>query len=379
MGKVIDTTYNPTSYELLTQTPKNLVKDNYYREVLQEKINADWEYRPNRVDVEQEKTIGEEDYFPLEVVIQNVRSDKGEKVSDDIKRLVFKDINYKVRLGSKFRFSFNFDLEEPNIDKFVWLTTNKDSTIPTAGVVVSRCNGTLGSIYKDNEGNFSYHYEPVICTTDLKSVGFKWSNTIVTPNGTVMLIVQHNKYTQQYYINQRFVLGYNKVYKVTNINSFNSLKTYDPYDVDTLLIYAEMDQISPKDNFKTRIAFNIEGEHVDTNVSQQPSMNNIHLELVSPDTIPQYLYSAPVRFQVQAMSECNALALPIQVQATLENASNPETYFELTEISSGIIEVKRKKLYNRSPLEIKFFIPSEESPTGEEISLVVSMSLRGLE
>lgn len=73
MGKVIDSTYNPTSYELLTQTPKNYVKDNYFTEVLQEKIWADWEYRPNRVDIEQEIEIGSEKYKPLEVVIQNIK------------------------------------------------------------------------------------------------------------------------------------------------------------------------------------------------------------------------------------------------------------------------------------------------------------------
>ena len=102
MGKVIDTTNMPTSYDLLTQTPKNLSKENYFVKELQEKVWADWEYRPNRVDVEQEKTIGEEDYFPLEVVIQNIRNDKGEKVSDDYKRLVFKDITFVLGLNFAF-------------------------------------------------------------------------------------------------------------------------------------------------------------------------------------------------------------------------------------------------------------------------------------
>ena len=82
MGKIIDTTFARNPYNLISQTPPNLKKDNYYMHTLQDKVDADWEYRSNKVDVEREQTIGENDYTPLEVVIQTIRNDKGEKVSD---------------------------------------------------------------------------------------------------------------------------------------------------------------------------------------------------------------------------------------------------------------------------------------------------------
>ena len=256
MGKVYDTSKTPTTYTLATQTPPNMTLDNFYLRNLQDKINDEWDYRSNRVDVEQEKTIGKEDFFSLEVVIQSVRNDKGDKVSDDVRRLVFRDIKHDVRLGTKFRFSYNFDLEEPNEDKNIWLSTNKDSASPTAQVVVTRCNMTLGSIFTDENGETQYHYEPVIVTTDLSMVNFYYNDVIITPQAQVMIIAQHNEFTKKYFLNQRFVVGYDKVYKVKGVNKFNSLKTYNPQDIGTILLYVELDEISVKDNFETRIAYN---------------------------------------------------------------------------------------------------------------------------
>ena len=195
MGKVYDTAFNPSSYSLISQTPPNMKKDNYYLYTLQQKVDADWDYRPNRVDVEQEKTIGQEDYYPLEVVIQSVRNDTGTKVSDDIRRLVFRDIKHDVRLGTKFRFSYEFDLDLPPEKKDVWLSTNKDSASPTAQVVITRCNGTLGSIYTKPDGSTEYHYEPAIITTDLKTANLYYNNVIIIPQAQVIIIVQHNQYT----------------------------------------------------------------------------------------------------------------------------------------------------------------------------------------
>lgn len=52
--KVIqDNTIAGNSY-LLSQTPKNYSKDNFFIKELQDKVNAEWFTRPNRVDVEYE-------------------------------------------------------------------------------------------------------------------------------------------------------------------------------------------------------------------------------------------------------------------------------------------------------------------------------------
>lgn len=378
MGRIVDTTNIPTPYELITQTPKNFTKENYYINELQEKIWQDWEYRPNRVDVEQEEHIGEEDYFPLEVVIQNIKTDKGEKVSDDYKRLVFREVDYQVRLGTHFRFSFKFDLEEPNENKNVWIATNKDSTIPTAGVVVTRCNGTLGSIYTDETGKSSYHYEPCIVTNNLNGVNFHYANEIVTPQSRTAIVLQHNKYTKDYYLNQRFIVGYDTVYKVTGFEKFNSLKTYDPLDVDLTVLYVEIDEKSARDNFETRIAFNKDGEE-NLIIPDNPVIENLQLRIVTPSPLPTDLLSKSIKFEVGLYNGDNMIDAPVSVTASLWGTPKPEEYYELVVESENSFVLRRKKVYTRAQLKVVCSVSSETSPNGTEYSQEFELSLKGWE
>jgi hypothetical protein len=50
--KIVDTTLLSDSYYLLTQTPGNKEKSNYWLKELQDKVNADWNTRPNRANIE---------------------------------------------------------------------------------------------------------------------------------------------------------------------------------------------------------------------------------------------------------------------------------------------------------------------------------------
>ena len=112
-NKVYNITDAPDLYDILSRTPKNYSKDNYFLKELQDKVNAEWAYRPNRVDVEFEQEWGSEKYSPMEVVVQSVKSDKGQDLSNDCRRVVFKDITEsRFKRGSKFRFSKNYDLNE---------------------------------------------------------------------------------------------------------------------------------------------------------------------------------------------------------------------------------------------------------------------------
>ena len=109
--KVVDITNSANSYDILSQTPKNYSKDNYFLKELQDKVNAEWRYRPNRVDIEYENSWGVQTYTPIEVVIQSVRSEKGSAISNDCRRIVFKNIlEDRFVIGSKFKFSEKYDL-----------------------------------------------------------------------------------------------------------------------------------------------------------------------------------------------------------------------------------------------------------------------------
>ena len=88
---VIDTTdVVESSIFLKSKLKKNMVGDNYYIESLQHKINNEWLYRYNLVDIEEENnrqnhyTKDKPLYTPIDVVIQSV-------IKSHI--ILFKDVN----------------------------------------------------------------------------------------------------------------------------------------------------------------------------------------------------------------------------------------------------------------------------------------------
>lgn len=374
MGRIIDTTKSLSSYNLISQTPPNLSKDNYFLRTLQDKVNADWKYRYNVVVIEQEEAIGSANYFPIEVVIQSVRNDKGTKVSDDIRRLVFKDIHYSVRLGTKFRFSYDFDQNLPEEKKNVWLATNKDSTSPTAQVVISRCNGTLGSIYTDSQGNSQYHYEPAICADTLTAVSLNYNSVIVTPQAQITITVQHNEFTKNYYINQRFIIGYDRVYKIKAINKANSLQTYNPEDVGLVILYAELDEISAKDNFDTRIAYN----DASTPPVVEESTDNYYVSLYSPTPLPQDLIKTPMVFKAGLFNEGNMLDTVVNISVDLPGVADQSLYYEFSDLGNNSFSLTKKQTYNRGVVVVTCTVPSASSPTQEDITAVYNFGLKGV-
>ena len=298
---------------LYSQTPPDFHKDNYYLNTLQMKIDADWPYRPNRKWVDEETEAGSEIYVPLEVVVQTVKNDKGEAVSDDWYRLVFKDCQKPVRLGRRYRFDYDANINIPDIRKNIWLGVNQTQLSPTASQTVCRCNGTIGSLYKDKDGKIIRHYEPVVQPDKLSGSGIKQSEVAVDLNGSKTLLAQFNKYTQQYYINQRFFIDTNAVdrehqivYKITNIIRSNTLTTYDPTDVGLVRIYYEVDQIGAQDDVENRIAYN---GVIDDNISPETDEpisggggtqeDHYTFSIVDPEVLPETLTILTFRPQLQ--------------------------------------------------------------------------------
>lgn len=253
---VYDSTKIVDTRVLLSQTPVNATPKNYFLKELQDKVNADWKYRPNHFLIEREDGFGSNNYEQLEVVLQTVRNDKGEKISDDWLRVVFKNIFTQASIGQRYRFSYDFNMEAPPEDKNVWIAVNQNQITPTNAQVVCRCNGTIASIYTDEKGNNVLHYEPVIQTTKFNSAEFDFSKVAVDPDGKLTIIAQYNKYTDQYYINQRFVIGPDRVYKVENILKTDALFTYKPKSSGLVRLYLSMDQNGELDNFENRLAYN---------------------------------------------------------------------------------------------------------------------------
>lgn len=112
---LIDTTnVVDSSMYLRAKLKNNMVGDNYYIENLQEKRNADWEFRYNVVQIEEESkrqinyTPELPGYLPLEVVIRNVKNDRGQDLGMDWADISFKDLKYPSTLGQRYRFQLDF-------------------------------------------------------------------------------------------------------------------------------------------------------------------------------------------------------------------------------------------------------------------------------
>lgn len=312
---IIDSSDIKDTRELLSQTPPNYSQKNYFLYELQQKVDADWRYRPNRALIEIEKAFGSEKFRPLEVVLQTVKSEKGEVVSNDWRKVVFKDISQQYPIGQRYRFDYDFVLNKPKRDKNVWIALNANQASLTSHQVICRCNGTLASIHTTKNNNNVIHYEPVILTTKLNSAGFQFSEVAIDPRGQLIVIAQNNEYTKQYYINQRFVIGTNKVYKLTNIINTDSQHTYQPEDAGIIRFYLDMDQISELDNFDTRLAYNGKKDAPVAPVKD----GDYSLEIIKPTSVPEILttltFTPCVLFGNMKMQD-----IPISIECQLEGA-----------------------------------------------------------
>lgn len=359
MGRVVKSANVLNPYNLISQTPKNFSMENYWFSTYQDKLDADWDFRDNVVDVEKEQTRGASDYQWMEVVIQGVRGDKGEKVSDDLKRLVFRNIRDGVPLGTKFRFAYSFNPNAPLKEKNCWLTTNKDTTNATAAAVITRCNGTIASIYEEEGKQPFIHYEEIYADTDLKRTGLKNNDTILVANSDIVILAQFNKYTHKYYINQRFIVGLDRVYKVTAISKYNSLTTYNQADVDFVILYLNQEQSSEKDNFETRLAYNESQEYV-VNPKPEPEPEPIptgdyRLVFTKPSVFPNILYEedGATEFEVY-LRDSNGNNVTADVSVSCEfSLNNPEKFFSCIKTGINTFEIASKG-YASAPLTVKF-------------------------
>lgn len=404
--KVIDISHGASLRDLLSQTPKNYDEKNYFLRELQEKINAEWKYRPNRVDIEYEKDWGEWTWEPIEVVVQTVKSEKGKAISNDCKNLVFRNINEdRFGIGNRFRFHPRYDLDIKDSLKNTWIVTNFNRSSMTASVIVERCNNTLGSVWKDEQGVAHYHYEPAILSSDLTSTDFSYGEVAVSPGSKMVVTAQYNKYTCNYKPNQRFIIGARyedpenegkyiggQVYRITAINNFYGLSTNDPESVGTIKIYMEVTEASPYDDWNNRIAY--QSEHDVKVVITEPEEHPVEdgktysIKFVTPDVIPSALTSKKIIFTPLIVAsdgtEYPVESANIKTKVQLENwptnkpVEDQAIFVEFKEIENGngAFELSRNKIYMRGKLLIDCSIAKEDSPSGEEMSASFSLEMR---
>jgi hypothetical protein len=368
--KVVNLTHSANKYDILSQTPKNYDKDNYFLKELQEKVSEDWRYRPNRVDVEFESEWGEQVYEPLEVVVQSVLSEKGTAISNDTRNLVFKNIlEDRFDLGNRFRFSEDYDLSKEDDAKNVWMVTNQNKVNMTSSVVVERCNGTLGSTVENSDGTVSYHYEPVIQGKTLTSVNFSYNETLLSPQSQLLVIAQHNKYTAAYKINQRFIIGYDKVYRIKAMNKFYGKTTFDARNVGFVYIYMEIcEDTNVYDDFEHRIAYQGDLE----NHMVLPLSDSYVISLKQPEVVPNVLTYDTIVFQPVLQNREQTITDNFNLQLQLENLPegvSPNLFVDVVK-ENGLFKVHKIRDYVNGNLLLTW---STVDPNGETKTLTITM------
>lgn len=325
-----------------SQDSPDFTSDDYYLRYNQLKVNADWEFRPNRKLIDVEDFRGSEHYFPEEVVIQSVRGETGTEISDDWYRIVFKDCFRTNHVGDRYRFNLEPNSTQNDLEKNIWLGFNCKNLDFTSSIVVRRCNGTIGSIYTDEKGYTHYHYEPVVQSTHSSDFSLYYNRYNVNPQGSLIIVAQNNKYTTQYKVNQRFVIGQDSIYKIDNILRIDSQSTNNPNDVGLIELHLSYDQVSKMDDMEHRMAYNgtVDTPHdIDFN-------SDAKLLMKKPESWDRKLTTAGTNLEFVVYPYENIDGLEYQLTASFADDVDfidINDYVQINHIENGKFDVFKKK------------------------------------
>lgn len=365
MGKVVDTTNIVDSAMILkARIPKNMVKKNYYLDELQKKINREWTYRYNVVDIEEEEIFGSNEFKSVEAVIQTAYDTYQKTVmGDDWKRLVFKDLKHPVDEGKRYRFNVEFEkIDIPEDEKSIWLTANTNRTSSTRGILIRRCDSFFTIPSKDKK---EIHYEPVSLEADFKYINFYADTTITVPQAEMYAIMQYNQYTKHIKINHRFVVGPvnledredNTVFKVKAVNKFQSCATYSVKDIPFVILALERSLVDANDDFETRIM----SQNATYNNDETDDTNNIPDEKMgyfikidsNINTNNKILLNTQCDFSCYIYdNNDNIVDIPIDINVDLLSTVNDMYYYDFIRNDNNHFSIFNKKAYMKDKLRI---------------------------
>lgn len=213
----------------------------FHKTALQEFVNYEFDNASTYyTDVEEEIAFGTLEFKPCKVRVNTIVDAKtGQRVNDDYKKIIFKDLTYNPELGTRYRFDDN-----------IWIVFSTDNMkTDTSSVYVRRCNNTINT--QDKYGNI--HKEP--CYIDYKVTETQPFRElrIDVPNGRIWVQCQYNEWTKNIDINSRFMFGGN-TYKLRERHRFDRTKTFEDSSIPTVSFYADFDEIAPDDNIELEVA-----------------------------------------------------------------------------------------------------------------------------
>ena len=400
MGKVFDSTETFATFDKKSRVYKNMSKNNYYLKTLQNKVDDEWKYRGNIVDIEEETDFGSNIFIPIEVKIQNVYDvTMKTTLSDNWKKINYKNIFYKAPLGQRYRFSLdfiNYDPEDENlIDKSIWIGVNIDSINPTHGLIIRRCDSFL-TICSD-KGNI--HYEPICIESDFKHSNLYLDQSIVIPQGELYAIMQYNAYTKFLKINDRFLIGptdsedryNNTVFKVRAIRKYQSTNTYNLNSIPLVFLALDKDDIGPDDDLKSRIVKtngtyrekNLIQENIDLSNKKEDSdsddkIDNTELSIRiitedGTDINERILLNTTKKYYCYLYKGDKKQTVPIQVETDLLSTDKDIYYYDFEKIDDNSFCITNKKMYLKDELKISCFYNDENNDIVIKKEFLVSL------
>lgn len=371
---------------LKAKLDKNMVGSNYYIENLQAKRDKDWEYRYNVVDIEEElnKQVSytNEDacYTPIEAVITNVKSDKGQDLGTDFAHIAFRNLKHKCNVGSRYRFSLDFPNmkemteEDKHYNTSIWLTINKSPIKAGNSCTVRRCNTSLvfvGSPTKSNDYITEVHHEPCIFETEMKYTQVYSNMVMPVPQAEIYITMQLNYFTNCIKINDRFIFSTrdynvdanNMAFKVKAVVKYATDRTFvkdyndgedisDEIEHTTLIIVGlDKDAISPNDDIGNRIACDAP---IYKTIDIAPTYK-YYIEMEEP-SVQRILLNATEEYEVNLHYNndiVNGIDFDFECKLNGIIEKNWGNYYEFIKTGKNSFSIHNLKSCNRGCLEVK--------------------------
>lgn len=207
----------------------------------QEMVNEDFNCAPTWFqDIEQEVEFGSLEFTPIDARINQIMDSKvGDKINDDYRKIIFRDLNFKPELGSRYRFDNN-----------IWIVYSTDNIKNVhSSCYIRRCNNTIN--IQDEYGKV--HEEP--CVIDVKPTksGITEQEHMSTPVARQVLMYQINRWTLPLFINSRIMFN-RQVYKIGSIMELDRTETFNKNSIKLAKCYIDNDLVNDYDNLELQVA-----------------------------------------------------------------------------------------------------------------------------
>lgn len=298
-----------------------------YRSDWQALIDQQIDNAYNWYDIEIEENFGTQVYISDKVRLgYAVNPGTGTKLSDDWKQLIFKSpTNDYIQMGRRFKYGNN-----------VWLTINTEAYgSATENCIIRRCNNTLNTKLADG----TIHKEPCAIDNDLKYGNIYFNNSVNVPQGTVSVWIQFNNFTKNILVNDRFIIGYNQVYKVKSVINYLSDFTFSPDGSPIIKLEMQVDSILSSDDFVNRVTQSTETDKVSLTGEI----------LVTPDinTVSQgRTVSFNCKYYINSVAQSNTFVFSVV------DTGVPSANYTFTQIDGQNFSIRNNAKYIQSKLRI---------------------------